>query len=103
MNAISLRGCDALDFQDFDSLADALDDAEVELDAFEHALSDDLVPYRRQRVTSYAGSPGAFVSCPHCGIGGRRVDRWGGYFCESCGFTNTEERPLPERGNSDDL
>lgn len=96
MNAISLGDYRELDFEDFDSLAEALDDAAVDLDAFEHPLSDDLVPYRPRRVISYAGSPGASVSCPRCGLGGKRVDGWGAYFCEACGYTNTEERPLPE-------
>lgn len=102
MDAISMGGCRELDFDDFDSLAESLDNAALELDAFEHALSDDLGPYRRQRVISYAGSPGAFVSCPHCGIGGKRVDGTGAYFCESCGFTNTEDRPPPDHRDDSD-
>lgn len=97
MNAISRGGSRGLDFEDFDSLAEALDDATLELDALDHALSDDLGPFRRHRVTSYVGSPGAFVSCPACGIGGKRVDASGAYFCESCGFSNTEERPAPDQ------
>jgi hypothetical protein len=92
MDPTPVGGCRELDFESFDALAKAVDDAAVALDASDDSLSDDLVPYRRHRVISYAGSPGATVCCPACGIGGKRVDEWGAYFCEACGFTNTEER-----------
>lgn len=92
MNALSRGGCRELDFENFDSLAKALDDAEVELDAITHSSSDDLGPFRSDRVVAYAGSPGNYVSCPACGIGGKRVDGWGAYACENCGYRNTEPR-----------
>ena len=97
MDALVLRETDELDFYSFDELADFLDEESQERDALTHPLADDLVPYRGERVVAYAGTPGAYVSCPGCGIGGKRVGEWGGYFCEACGYANTEERPVRNR------
>jgi hypothetical protein len=92
MDAITPRVPHELDFHNFDELADFLAyDGEAH-DPLAHSVANDLVPLRAERVTSYAGAPGALVQCPVCGIGGKRVFCWVEYFCEACGYANTEPR-----------
>jgi hypothetical protein len=82
-----------LNVDEMDAILAAIENAEVDVDAFQHPLADALTPYRSERVVDYAGSPGAWVSCPNCGIDGKSVDSWGAYWCENCGYTNTEPHP----------
>ena len=57
-------------------------------------LHDELTPYKGERVVSYAGAPGTYGSCPRCGVYGNRVDGWGKFTCDNCGYVNAEERRL---------
>lgn len=92
----------ATDVSNFDELCAAIEDDEADADRAFHPLSDDLVPYHRDRVVSYVGGAGNWVNCPHCGIGGQRVDHRGGYACQNCGFSNLQERPTSDGCDIDD-
>jgi hypothetical protein len=81
------------DFYDFETLGEALEDDAADTDGFNLPLWSDDTPFRSARVIAYAGSPGAIVACPCCNLPGRRVDAWGGYACERCGYSNLQDLP----------
>jgi hypothetical protein len=100
MNAIERRQRRELDFYDWDSLGEALEAVEIDRMASEYAptfpWSDDIVPYRAERVVEHVGSAGVMTSCPYCNTPGR-VGEWGAFSCEGCGYTNKQLRPPRRR------
>jgi hypothetical protein len=100
MNAIERRRSRELDFYDWDSLGEALEAVEIDRMAAEYAPalpgSDDIVPYRANRVIEYAGAAGVMTTCPYCNTPGR-VGQSGAFRCEGCGYTNQQLRPPRQR------
>jgi len=84
-------------FTRFDLIGERVDD-ERESEEIERAIAEQSLahrdgPYRSERVTVYLARAGVRTRCPECEDGEGRVDGWGAFHCENCGYSNTTERP----------
>ncbi len=100
----------ALLFEDpitsIDLVGEVVDD-QRESQELERLIADQVLDdrggyYRRQRATAYVARAGVRTRCPECEDGEGRVDRWGVFECENCGYSNAAELPRQSDRDGDE-